>query len=409
MPGTSKPPTSKRQALNFALRALVAVFILSITLPARGQTPASAKNDALTQFRSLMNKLSSAPADDCGWESQDSPTFSEETAKLENQIFQSVDAAVAAALNSSPDNPKRAAVELLNKMQAISEIADKTWPTGRRFHFDILDAPPALVLKMGIRSRTTFSAFAVPEILPNTHGRKNTTWVRVGDDEGRWGEHNFDESMDIFPLKSGTSGRARFLSKSSHMSCGDGQTAIEYIGYEWDPSGPGELHTVIQRKGAVSGVSFPAIGELRTEGPKITLPYCWWSPIDGSVWAALCSVDTYDLSTGSVRFVRTETNRPDLETVARAIEYSQARDLRALLAYCASVSVAKQMVSLMPPSVFNSGGSSLQEPDGNRQTVDISNSEHLRFVLERRNGRWLIVRFLLNPKTNPQVASKRRE
>jgi hypothetical protein len=89
-----------------------------------------------------------------------------------------------------------------------------------------------------------------------------------------------------------------------------------------------------------------------------------------------------------------------LETVAKAIEYSQARDVRALLAYSASEAVAKQMVGLMPPSVFSSGGT-FHAPKSDRQTVDLDDGQHLRFILEKRNGHWLVVQFLLNPPTGP--------
>ena len=361
------------------------------------QAQALQTTEPIQQFQNIIAELAHATADDCGWESIPAlPKFSADRTKLENELFDQADAAIVKALNGSAVSSKEAIVQALDTMHNISEGLNKTWPVDRRFQYQLLYIEPTFVVGFHIRSRSTFSVFAVPDSSTPSKKGKNTEWSRVGGDEHRWDEHNSDEGLELYELARGPAKLSRFLSKSSHVSCGDGQTGIEYIGYEWSPYWTGDLNEVLRRNGAVSGEVFPAIGKLQTKGPKITLPYCWWSAVDSSVWATLCSVDSYDLSGDYVRFLSTRTNRPDLETVAKVIEYAQARDLNAVRSYSASETVANKLVELMPPFVFNEG-ESYGEPTGDRQTIDIENgNQRLTFVLLRRNGRWLVVQFALN-------------
>jgi hypothetical protein len=381
---------------GLAIRRVVAILATCLSCAATLRAQALPTTEPIQQLQNTIAELAHAPADDCGWESDVPPLFSADTTKLESELFDQADAALLKALNASGGSSRETIVQVLDTMHEISERANKTWPAGRRFQYQLLHVEPVFVVQFHIRSRSTFSVFAVPALPPYPKKGKNTEWFRVGGDDERWGEHNSDESVELYELARGPSKLPRFLSKSSHVSCGDGQTGIEYVGYEWNPSSTGDLHEVLSRKGAVSGEVFPVIGKLETKGPKITLPYCWWSAIDSSVWATLCSVDTYDLSGDYVRFLSTSTNRPDLETVAKVIEYAQARDLRAVMSYSASQTVANKLVELMPPFVFNAGGF-YSEPARDRETIDIEDGEHLRFALERRNGRWLVVQFALNP------------
>jgi hypothetical protein len=377
-------------------RTAIILLATSLGWPSLCRARTQETSEPIQQFQATIVKLASAPADDCGWESGSSPSFSGDTVKLENTLFHDADASIVKSLNASVGEPKEAVSRVLESMSNMSGDVNKAWPADRIFHYELLEIDPAFVVNYHFRSRSTWSVFAVPALTIDREKGKNTKWVRVESDENRWAEHNSNENMEVYPLERGPSKLARFLAKSSHVSCGDGQTGVEYVGYEWNPAWTGTIAKVLRRKGAVSGEIFPAIGKLQTTGSRITLPYCWWSAVDSSVWATLCSVDTYDVSGDQVRFMGTETNRPDLETVAKVIEYSQNRDFQAVLAYSASESVAKTLVALMPPSVYNAGGN-LEPPVGNLQTVDLENSDHLRFVLEKRGGRWVVVRFMLNP------------
>jgi hypothetical protein len=96
---------------------------------------------------------------------------------------------------------------------------------------------------------------------------------------------------------------------------------------------------------------FPQIGRLRTEGRRVTLPYCWFSPIDTWDNPSLCAIDSYDLSGRTARFVGRVYNRPDLVPVAKAMEYAQKRDYPPFSGSCASSGVARWLVRDLPPYV----------------------------------------------------------
>ena len=81
---------------------------------------------------------------------------------------------------------------------------------------------------------------------------------------------------------------------------------------------------------------FPQIGDLKTDDVRVTLPYCWLSPIDTWDNPSTCAVDTYDLSGDSAKFISRIHNRPDLLPVAKVMEYAAQCDYGALLGYCSS-------------------------------------------------------------------------
>ncbi|MGB6695281.1 MAG: hypothetical protein WBE56_13930, partial [Terracidiphilus sp.] len=85
----------------------------------------------------------------------------------------------------------------------------------------------------------------------------------------------------------------------------------------------------------------------------------------------------------------------DLDTVAKVVQYADARDYEAVLAYSASPQVARKMVEEMPPGVAGNGSGEDYPPiRGDHQTIDI---EGLHFELEKHDGRWVVVRFTLDP------------
>ena len=92
----------------------------------------------------------------------------------------------------------------------------------------------------------------------------------------------------------GPSGKARFLAKFGHVGCA-GSTGVAYDAREWNPGRFGGLARIIKQSGAfgledkVPG--FPQIGELKTDGVRVTLLYCWFSPIDTWDNPILCPVD----------------------------------------------------------------------------------------------------------------------
>ncbi len=346
--------------------------------------------------KALMEQLSVYPPDVCGWETGAGPSFSEAATRIENQLIELADAAILQALNQNPVNPKTAAGQVLQELESIGEKANRSWPRTSRFHYKVVELHPAIVVALTIRSRAAFSVYGVPDLLPEPGQKRNTRWTQVKTDRYRWEEQVAAEEFRLHPLLRGASGKARFLSEFHHIGCGGGQPAVDYTAYEWDPSGTGDLRAVLHREGVESGITEPAIGRLETTGGVITLPYCWRSAVDdGSVWAALCSVDTYDISGDEARFIGTRTNRPDLEAVARVIQHAQLRDYRAVLAYSGSQRVARSLVELMPPNVHSAGVNVTPLGPG-KEAVELSDDLQIKFVLESRDGQWLVVDFAVS-------------
>jgi hypothetical protein len=137
---------------------------------------------------------------------------------------------------------------------------------------------------------------------------------------------------------------------------------------------------------------FEQIGTLRTSGSLITLPYCRFSPIDTWDNPSLCIVDTYDISADDVRFRSRAYNRPDLAPVAKAIEYAEQRDYRAVRGYCASSEVAHRLVRDLPPYVF-ADDLRVTHTGKDKERVELGDPQTYRFEVEKLSGRWQVVAF----------------
>src|SRR5207245_2960036 len=152
------------------------------------------------------------------------------------------------------------------------------WPDENRFHFQIFDLPPVLVTKLGIRTRETFFVFGIPE---ENSGTPNQLWRSVGSDDGLLDKQGFFfRRLHLYSLQRGVSKYAGFLVSSDYGGCA-GSLGVSYEAREWHPEGIGDLDLMIKQDGALGlddkVPGFPQIGELRTKGPLITLPYCWFS------------------------------------------------------------------------------------------------------------------------------------
>jgi len=124
-------------------------------------------------------------------------------------------------------------------------------------------------------------------------------------------------------------------------------------------------------------------------GPSVAVD-SWNNP-------SLCALKSYDISGDRVRFVGSVFNRPDLLPVAKAIEYAQARDYLAVLAYCASADVARAMVAEIPPFVFAGEGLYIQPIRLLRKRVEIDDyRQSLQFGVEKRGDRWVVVSFRMD-------------
>lgn len=218
---------------------------------------------------------------------------------------------------------------------------------------------------------------------------------KVGSDDELLRDGALSSYLDLYPLHRGPSGNARFLAKFVRGVCAGG-FGVSYDARQWNPMGTGNLEQIIKQAGSwglddkVSG--FERIGELLTGGSLITLPYCWFSPIDTWDNPSLCAVDTYDISGDSVRFRARAYNRPDLLPVAKAIEYAQQRDYPAVLAYCDSSEVARRLVRDIPPDFF-AGDIRVTHAGTGKEHVELGDEATYGFDVERRAGRWRVVAF----------------
>jgi hypothetical protein len=293
----------------------------------------------------------------------------------------------------------------LKKIEEVSSEFNAAWPKESRFHFQLLDVAPALVLKAGIGTHEKFFVIGFPE--KDGFGKPNRLWRVVDEDDSEL-DHPAPRSwMDVYPLHRGPSGHARFLAAIGYTGCA-GSSGILYDAREWDPSGLGELDIVIRQKGA-EGMDegftggkptrkepFLPIGKLETKGPLITLPYCWFSAIDTWDNPSLCALDTYDVSGDTVRFRSRSFNRPDLLPIAKAIEYAEKHDYPAVLAYCANADVARRIVRDITPSYFAGDLRVTRKADG-LEHVEMGFPEIDKFDVQRSGDRWLVVRFATSP------------
>ena len=135
---------------------------------------------------------------------------------------------------------------------------------------------------------------------------------------------------------------------------------------------------------------FSQVDKFRTEGSRITLPYCWFSQIDTWDNPSLCAVDTYDISGDDVTFRSRTYNRPDLLPIAKVIEYAQQRDYPAVLGYCASSQVARRLVRYFPPYVF-ADELRVTHTGRGKERVELGSPILYRFDVEKRAGRWRVV------------------
>jgi hypothetical protein len=357
--------------------------------------------DPSQEFKLLLQKIAAEPPDPCNPPNG----LDVAAAEMESSLFGYAASIVTRELNADPTGtrpPQNRATEALKKLERLSAEINAAWPAENRFHFEVLDLSPALVVKMTIRTHNSFFVFGIPE---ESSGKPNRLWQGAGSDDDFAGEGWFGNQLDLYPLHRGPSGNARFLALFTYPGCAGNGIGIAYEAREWDPkSGSGYSATIIKQAGSLGLAATPSahgptpknpfapIGELKTEGPLITLPYCWFSAIDTWDNPSMCAADTYDLSGNNVRFRSRAYNRPDLVPIAKAIEYAQQRDFPAVLAYCASAGVARRLVRDIPPDPHADDLRVIRTGEG-KERVEFSLEPAYRFDVEKRAGRWLVVAF----------------
>jgi hypothetical protein len=368
---------------------LAGTVLLSPRLLLARHTPPTEVPDS----RQLLQKLADFSPDPCG------PPYGREenlhSIDLESALFDQVADIVTQGLNetpASPAPPRDRVAEALKRLERMSAEINAAWPDENRFHFQILDLPPALVVKMTVSTHGRFFVFGIPE---EDSGKSNRMWRRVGSDNESVEQEVLHSHVDLYPLHRGTSGNARFLAKFIFSGCA-GSIGVEYDAHEWNPHGIGGLDQVIKQVGALglddNVRGFEQIGELRTEGSLITLPYCWFSGIDTWDNPSLCAVDTYDISGDNVKFHARTYNRPDLLPIAKAIEYAEQREYPAVRGYCASSEVAQRLVGDLPPYLF-ADDLRVTRTGNEKEHVELGDDPTYRFDVEKRAGRWIVIAF----------------
>lgn len=379
---------SSRPASGF-LSALVPVML--VTLGSQQCVYASRqKPEPETRFRESLQQVAALSPDPCGPSDLKAGDWLS-APRAEYNVFRWAAETITKKLNAaSRSAPPYRVTEVLKNLEQLSADINGDWPEENRFHFQILEVPPVIVVKMTIRTDGRYFVFAVPN--EDVSGQEQPSWHEVGSDDASLEQYPVGSEVQLFPLHRGPSGNVRFLAKLEYTGCA-GSVGVEYDAREWDPEGFGNLEQVIKQSGSFglddSVPDFPRIGELETEGSLISLPYCRFSAIDTWDNPSLCAVDTYDLSADEVQFVSRAYNRPDLAPIAKVIEFAQQRDYVAVLAYCASNEVARELIRAVPPHFFAEDVRVTQTGNGQEQ-VELGS---YRFDVEEHGDRWLVVAF----------------
>jgi len=357
--------------------------------------------DPVQHFRQTLQMIASDPPDTCAGYYTEGPK-----ARVESTLFSLANDIVTAELNATPAGPKppvERATEALKNLERMSAKIHAAWPKENRFHFQVLDISPVIVIGVSFRARARFFVVGIHE---DPKWNPKRLWVNVGNDE-----ESLDPTrigcrfvIDLYPLHRGPSGNARFLATFSYIPCSGITQGIVYDAMEWDPKNSGHIEQIIEQKGEFGLDEVPnghsptpkypsdPIGVLRTDGSLITLPYCWRSPIDTGDHPDMCAVDTYDLNGDDLKFHSRVYNQPDLLPIARAIEYAEKRDYQAVLGYCSSDDIAHRMVRDLPYSV-NAGDLQVTRNGEGKEHVEMGFPNTYHFDIEKRDDRWLIVAF----------------
>jgi hypothetical protein len=372
----------------------LSVCAFSVLKPDRPVAADAEQLDLQQDFRQRLQKLAVLSPDLCG---PPSPRVKEWTpADSEFRLFSRAADIVTEALNAASSNarsPRERGAAALGKLEEASSETNANWPEDSRFHFQILDVPPLLVVKMEFRTSARYFAFGVPK--EEVSEKDPPVWHEVGSDDVSIEQESARSLIKLFALNRGPSGNARFLARIEPFGCA-GSVGVVYDAREWNPEGIGSLEQIIHRAGSLglddNVPGFPQIGERRTEGSLITLPYCWFSAIDTWDNPSLCAVDTYDLSGDNVKFQSRVYNRPDLVPVAKAIEYAQERDFAAARGYCASPEIAERLVREMPPHFF-AGEIQVNVTGKGSERVELGDEPLYWLEVEERQGNWVVVDF----------------
>lgn len=366
--------------------AILLVICLVLVGPERGFGDVPQQHE----FPELLQQLAALPPDPCmPGNGKIEPANTGDTISL---LFdRAADTAMQQLNAAGAAQPQDRAAGALKRLEQLSAETNAAWPDENRFHFQILElSSTALVIKISLRTDARFYVIGMAE--EDGKGNPNHLWQNMGEEPEQLDLPGI--LISLFSLHRSSAGNARFLASITRSGCA-GSTGISYDAREWNPARYGSLEQIIKQDGSFgmgdNVPGFPQLGKLRTQGKLISLPYCWFSALDRWDNPSLCAVDTYDLSDNNVRFVSRIYNRPDLVPIAKAIQYAQQHDYRAVLSYCASAQVARHLVRDISPVVFPED-LQVKSTGPGRERVKFSEGGY-RFSLEKRAGVRIIVDF----------------
>ena len=349
------------------------------------------------ELHQLFARMATTTADNCDLPAADEPA---DENKIENTILQTAEDRALEYLNASaakPEQAKAIITQRLELFQKMGEETEATWPKENRWHFEVVEMLPAIVIKFAYRTEGHFRAFG---IVQSAEKDKPPQWQHLGEDH--WDDYqSFSwQKLNVFTLHRGPSESVRFLVSMQGGGCA-GSYGLRYAIEEWNPKRDSYLSETISQSGAegldaepeqspTKKFPFPTVGVLKTEGTRITLPYCQFTQLDTWDNPSLCMVDTYDVSGDVATFVGRRYNRPDLVPVAKVLKYANERDLPAVRAYCVSDAVARK---IMHEGYGFEDELEVLRLGPNRERVRSAYSDQPGFIVERRDERWLIASF----------------
>jgi hypothetical protein len=366
----------------------IAGFLALGVVPSLGT---AAPGDTASKVEDSLRRMASAEPDGCNASDiENSPA--NPVPELENQLFEAAKTLVVDRLNAehpaSGSEAKAHATSALRELEQLSVKYNKSWPDENRFHFEVLDISPAIVVRMSYRAHAVMALFGSYYLSKSAATDPGTKWR-----EASFVDPNEPASgLELYPLHRGPNGHARFLAKVWRSGCA-GSIGEAYYGYEWNPGegqSPVEIIKIEGAEGADDAAS-THVGKLRTTGETIQLPYCFFSAVDTWDNPTLCAADSFDLAANRPAFIGRTYNRPDLVTVARAIQYAEAHDYNSVRGYCASNAVARLLVRNTPPDLFAESLEVVRLGPGHEKVVLADGG--VTFELTKRQSEWLIVKF----------------
>lgn len=148
---------------------LAVLFAFSGTV----QNSCAQQADSISDFRQILQKVAEYKPDPCG------PPYgeNEDSTDVDSKLFRQAAEFVIQALNATgPGSPRDRATGAVKKLEGMSAEINASWPEENRLHFQIFDLPPALVVKMAVRTHETFLVFGIPD---EDSGKPNRFWKRL--------------------------------------------------------------------------------------------------------------------------------------------------------------------------------------------------------------------------------------